>query len=177
MLWSIVFADRRFGLTSEANIIYTLLDPQIYRKQRKDPTALVLRRTYFFVKWTFLAPDVKAAVWCSGVFPPRLYGFPKIHKASVPLRPIVSAIGLPTYNLVKHMTTLLQLNTGLTESYVPDSTHFLEKLGVESWWCDDEFWHHLTVYHGFHSGGPRQLIPGRRNCIVLASPHDNLLPI
>ena len=38
---------------------------------------------------------------CSIGVIPRFYGLPKIHKASVPLRPIVSFINSPTYNLSK----------------------------------------------------------------------------
>lgn len=36
---------------------------------------------------------------------PRMYGVPKIHKG-VPLRPIVSAINSPTYNVEKYLTTI-----------------------------------------------------------------------
>ena len=32
---------------------------------------------------------------------PRFYGLPKIHKANLPLRPIVSFVNSPTYNLSK----------------------------------------------------------------------------
>lgn len=33
----------------------------------------------------------------SGSQPPRIYDLPKIHKAEVPLKPIVSCIGAPNY--------------------------------------------------------------------------------
>ncbi|KAG8178608.1 hypothetical protein JTE90_014199 [Oedothorax gibbosus] len=59
---------------------------------------------------------------------PRLYGLPKIHKDGIPLRPIVSAIGSPTYLLSKHLANLLKPYIGLRDSYVRDSTHFVEKL-------------------------------------------------
>ena len=68
----------------------------------------VLRKTDSLVKQSSLAPDVKTAVRCSEALPPRLYGLPKIHKEDVPLRPIVSAIGSPTYTLAKHLTGLLK---------------------------------------------------------------------
>ena len=42
---------------------------------------------------------------------------------NVPLRPIVSAIGL-----AKHLTFLLQPYIGQTETYVRDSTHFISKI-------------------------------------------------
>ena len=36
---------------------------------------------------------------------PKLYGVSKIHKPEVPLRPIVSCIGSPIYQLAKHITS------------------------------------------------------------------------
>ena len=59
---------------------------------------------------------------------PRLYGLPKLHKENVPLRPIVSAIGSPTYKIAKHLSKLLQPFIGQTETFIKDSTHFIEKL-------------------------------------------------
>ena len=37
---------------------------------------------------------------------PRFYGLLKIHKVSVPLRPIVSFIHSPTYNLLKFLSRI-----------------------------------------------------------------------
>ena len=39
--------------------------------------------------------------------PARFYGLPKVHKPSVPLRPITSCINFPTYNLSKHVVKIL----------------------------------------------------------------------
>ena len=44
---------------------------------------------------------------CSKGVTPRFYGLPKIHKASVPLRPIMSFINSPTYNLSKFLSRIL----------------------------------------------------------------------
>ena len=43
----------------------------------------------------------------------KFYGLPKIHKPDIPLRPIVSLPGSPTYNLAKHLASILK---PLTES-------------------------------------------------------------
>ena len=59
--------------------------------------------------------------------PARFYGFPKIHKANCPLRPIVSACGTSTYNLVKYLTTILKVYTGHTSSFVKDSKDLMDK--------------------------------------------------
>ena len=38
---------------------------------------------------------------------PRFYGLPKVHKANVPLRPIVSFVNSPTYNLSKFLCKII----------------------------------------------------------------------
>ena len=60
--------------------------------------------------------------------PARFYGLPKIHKANCPLRPIVSACGMSTYNLAKYLTTILKVYTGHTSSFVKDSKDLTDKL-------------------------------------------------
>jgi len=60
--------------------------------------------------------------------PPRLYGLPQIHKAGVPLRPIVSAIGSHTYDVAEYMSKLLASHTGQTESYLKDLVYFIQKI-------------------------------------------------
>ncbi|GJQ72197.1 hypothetical protein Trydic_g3288 [Trypoxylus dichotomus] len=79
------------------------------------------------MKASSLPDDIEKQVIVTEALPPRLYGLPKIHKQDVPLRPIVSAIGAPTYLLAKHLTTLLQLYIGGKPSYIRDSAHFVEK--------------------------------------------------
>ena len=41
---------------------------------------------------------------CSNAITPRFYDLPKIHKSSVPLRPVVSFVNSPTYNLSKFLS-------------------------------------------------------------------------
>lgn len=57
---------------------------------------------------------------------PRIYGLPKIHKPDVPLRPIASCIGSPSYLISKHIATLISPLTGQTNSHVRNSVHFKE---------------------------------------------------
>ena len=59
---------------------------------------------------------------------PRLYGLPKIHKEGVPLRPIVSNIGAPTYQLSKYLAGILGLFTGNTKHHVKNSFQFIQTL-------------------------------------------------
>ncbi|XP_076220960.1 uncharacterized protein LOC143174252 [Nomia melanderi] len=60
--------------------------------------------------------------------PTKLYGHPKIHKQDIPLRPIVSAIGSLTYQLVKFLTTILIPLTGKTKAHIQNSEHFIQKI-------------------------------------------------
>ena len=65
----------------------------------------------------------------------RIYCLPKIHKLDVPLRPIVWCIGSPTYQLSKHITSLISPLGGLTSSHLKNSRHFtetMESVHVES---------------------------------------------
>ena len=47
---------------------------------------------------------------------PQLYGLPEVHKEGVPLRPIVSIIGSPTYKLVKELAGILSPLAGCRNS-------------------------------------------------------------
>ena len=62
----------------------------------------------------------------SGSQPPRIYGLPKVHKPEVPLRPIASCIGSPSYCLSKFITSLISPLGGKTSTHVKNSKHFLE---------------------------------------------------
>ena len=62
---------------------------------------------------------------CSNAITPRFYGLPKIHKSSVPLRPIVSFVNSPTYNLSKFLSRVL--SSLLKNNYsVRNSQEFVE---------------------------------------------------
>ena len=58
---------------------------------------------------------------------PRIYGLPKVHRESMPLRPIVSSINSPCYNLAKHRTDILAPLSGEGTSYIKNSQQFVER--------------------------------------------------
>ena len=62
---------------------------------------------------------------------PQLYDLPKIHKPEVPLRPIVSSIGSPTYHLAKELTRILTPLKGKCSSNIKNSAHFVEIATLE----------------------------------------------
>lgn len=55
-----------------------------------------------------ISEETKRIIYPKSVAPPRLYGLPKIHKMEVPLRPIVSYINTPTYELSKLVSRLIK---------------------------------------------------------------------
>ena len=58
----------------------------------------------------------------------RFYGLPKIHKPSIPLRPIVSPPGSSTYELSKHLADILQpLNKNSPHS-IANANEFLQHI-------------------------------------------------
>lgn len=57
---------------------------------------------------------------------PQLYGTPKIHKKEVPLRPIVSFIGSPTYKLSKHLSFLLSPLVGKSNYHIRNTVQWVE---------------------------------------------------
>ena len=99
-----------------------------------DPTDSITRKTISLIKKSGISEEVAKFIYPHAPAPPRLYGLPKIHKEGVPLRPIVSAIGSPTYNLAKYLTGILSPFVGVCEHHIKNSSHFvgiLEKLTLE----------------------------------------------
>ena len=87
--------------------ISSLLQDPAYRKLTKDPTDSIERKTTALLKKSSIPEERRRQMCPAGSRPPRLYGLPKIHKEEVPLRPIVSNICAPTYQLAKHLSELL----------------------------------------------------------------------
>ena len=60
----------------------------------------------------------------SGSQVPLFYGLPKIHKPTIPLRPIVAANKAVTYQVSKFLSNLLSPLCGNSEHHIKDSLHF-----------------------------------------------------
>lgn len=101
---------------------YALLNDQnTYSKLSKDPTVTVQNKLNKiidnFQKRKVISSDEGKFLKCNNGVPPKMYFLPKIHKNNVPLRPIVSFIGSPLYNLTKFLSELL------TKMYTKDARH------------------------------------------------------
>jgi len=71
-----------------------------------------------------LSPRMYDILRCTSGSTTLIYGLPKLHTPGVPLRPIVSFCSSPTYNLSKHLVTLLSPLVGATSSAVWNSKDF-----------------------------------------------------
>ena len=113
--------------------IEEMLGTGTYGKLRGDPTATQENRLSRKLKGLEKNQEITSALYNklrpTGSQPPRIYGLPKIHKPDVPLRPIVSCIGSPTYQLSKHITSLISPLAGHTSSHLKNSRHFTEMIG------------------------------------------------
>ena len=67
-------------------------------------------------------------VYPTGAGIPKFYGLPKIHKAGVPLRPIVSSRGLVSYNIAKELARILKPLAGRTIYSVHNTQDFAEQM-------------------------------------------------
>jgi hypothetical protein len=106
----------------------SLLEDSAYKKLKKFPTDSIERKTTLLLKKSSLPDDLRKQLQQAGSRAPRLYGLPKIHKEGVPLRPIVSNIGAPTYQVAKHLTGFLNQLTGNSAHHVKNSIHFTQIL-------------------------------------------------
>ena len=106
------------------------LDNGPYEKLKKDPTEstkkevrvklqdlkdqeIISNRTYYKIK-----PSDSPT--------PRFYGSPKIHKPGVPIRPIVSYIGSPLYDISKYLASILSHYTTSDNHHSKNSKEFSE---------------------------------------------------
>ena len=81
---------------------------------------------------------------CDKGVTPKIYSLPIIHKESVPLRPIVSLIGSPLYNLSKFLVDILSPIINL-EFCVKNSSQFIDKISRVTLNPDECIWCHLML--------------------------------
>ncbi|XP_071447161.1 uncharacterized protein [Hetaerina americana] len=108
--------------------VQQLLQDPAYRTITRDPTDALVRKTTTLIKKSLPGSEANRNLVPLAPVPPRHYGLPKIHKEGAPLRPIVSAIGAPTYNLAKHLTGILAPFVGSCEHHIKNSAEFVKTL-------------------------------------------------
>ena len=107
-----------------------LSDTTTYKKLNRDPLAALERKmnsTLLGLNRSGQIPDrLYHRLRSSSGLTPRIYGLSKIHKQNVPLRPVVSFYTSPTYQLSKHLSSLLSPFVGKTSLYVRNSREFAQ---------------------------------------------------
>ena len=114
----------------------TLIENGPYQLLNKDPTdrltrklsekLLTLRRS------AYLSEAVYNKIRPRHKQPPRIYSLPKIHKADVPLRPIVSGINTFAYDLSAYLANILSPLTGNSGFTVTNLAHFVSTISSET---------------------------------------------
>ena len=112
----------------DSKILSMLSDKDTYEKLPKDPTAVLECRMNAMLLNLRRSGHLSEAQYnrlrSSAGHIPLICGLPKIHKADVRLRPIVSFVSSPTYQLSKHLCYLRRPLQGHTESTIPNSKQF-----------------------------------------------------
>ena len=71
--------------------------------------------------------DLKNKLIPVGSKPAKLYGLCKVHKSNHPMRPVVSMIGTPEYELTKFIDSIIKPN--IPDTFMLKSTNdFIEKI-------------------------------------------------
>ena len=97
----------------EKKMLKLLQNSQIYQCLPFSPNPIVATQkevnklVWQFAKEHKISIPVYHHLKCDKGVTPKIYGLPKIHKEAVPLRPIVSFIGSPTYRLSKYLVNIL----------------------------------------------------------------------
>ena len=97
-----------------------------YRILNKDASAKILKEVTKKIKDSPLDTIIKKRITPSSSITPRIYGAPKVHKAGIPLRPIVNTIGSPTYLLAQYLAKKLRPLAGNNSSHIKDSASFVQ---------------------------------------------------
>lgn len=66
--------------------------------------------------------------------PPQMYGLSKVHKAQVPMRPIVAAAELPTYKQIIELAYILTPPTGGTTHRILWTRSMPSQSATQIWW-------------------------------------------
>ena len=111
----------------------TLLnDEKYYEKVKKNPLATLERKTRLHINklndMYFLMNDAIIPRIAQKCNVSKGYGLIKIHKENNPVRPIISAINSPTYNLSKILSKFLYEHLKKPFSHINNSFELKEKL-------------------------------------------------
>ena len=109
-----------------------ILNDDKYRPLRRDPTLTIEKKVTKSLKLLHsdghISDKLLDQLTPRYSDPPQMYGLPKVHKENIPMRPIVSTIGSPTYRLAKELARILTPLTGKNSYAVKNSAQFVTSL-------------------------------------------------
>ena len=114
----------------------TLIENGPYQLLNKNPTDRLTRKLSEKLLTLKRNGDLTEAVYNKirprHKQPPRIYGLPKLHKADIPLRPIVSCVNTFAYDLSAYLANILSPLTGNSDFTVRNSAHFVSSINSET---------------------------------------------
>lgn len=113
-----------------------LQDTSVYQPTRKDPTNRFQTRANDILKILknedLITANEEKSMKTTNAVPPRLYCLRKTHKPGLHLRPVVSCIGSPGYNLAKFLHNVLSPLATTFHFNIKDSFEFVELIQRKS---------------------------------------------
>ena len=107
-------------------------DKQTYEVLKRDPTPALQRKLNSKLLQLKKADAIDIRRYnrlrCPVPQPAKLYGLPKLHKPKVPMRPIVSFCGSPTYELSKYLTTIPKPLTDESRHKLQSTENFIDAI-------------------------------------------------
>ena len=107
-------------------------DKQTYEPLKRDPTPALQRRLngklLDLKKTETIDIQLYYRLRCRVPQSAKLYGLPKLHKPNIPMRPIVSFCGSPTYQLSKHLTNILKPLTDKSRHKLQSTDDFIDAI-------------------------------------------------
>ena len=134
----------RMILTADKGVSLVVMDTEEYKKAAgellqptyksipTDPTTRYKNKLINLLKTIKAEGGINEAVY-KRLYPtaagsPKFYGFPKIHKEGMPLRPIVSNIGAVTYTTSKELARILKPLVGRSLYQVQNTQDFTQQI-------------------------------------------------
>ena len=109
-----------------------LLKQNTYRELVADPTNMYKKKLISLLKTTKSEGGMNNTtyrrLYPTGAVSPKYYGLPKIHKAGVPLRPIISSRGSATYETAKELAKIIKPLVGRSPHHVQNNKDFLASI-------------------------------------------------
>ena len=116
----------------ESKMEVLLSDSNIYEKLKADPTEKYQRKVIKVLrdinKTGALDKTTYHQIYPTAAVAPKFYGFPKIHKAGVPLRPIVASRGSVTYYIARLVARILAPLVGKSPRHIKNSADLVNKI-------------------------------------------------